>query len=124
MIIKFFKFGAVGFSGLLIDFGFTYFFKDVLKSNKYIANSIGFSLAATNNYILNRIWTFNSADPDILAQFLKFFGISVIGLLLNNMFVWIFHDKIKLNFYFSKLMAIGCVLFWNFFANYIYTFTS
>jgi putative flippase GtrA len=122
-IIKLLKFGAVGISGMIIDFGFTYFFKEVLKVNKYISNSTGFTLAATSNFILNRIWTFNSTSPDVMIQFSKFFIISVLGLLLNNLTIYIFTDyKVKLNFYISKAIATLLVFFWNFFMNYFFTF--
>ena len=122
-IIKLLKFGAVGISGMIIDFGFTYFFKEVLKVNKYISNSTGFTLAATSNFILNRIWTFNSTSPDVMIQFSKFFIISVLGLLLNNLTIYLFTDyKVKLNFYLSKAIATLLVFFWNFFMNYFFTF--
>lgn len=48
--IKIVKFGLVGFSGLLIDFGTTYFFKEKLNSNKYLANAFGFCIAVISNF--------------------------------------------------------------------------
>jgi putative flippase GtrA len=67
-IYKFIKFGAVGCSGMIIDFGITYLCKEIFKLNKYISNGIGFILAATSNYFLNRIWTFESCKEDIGIQ--------------------------------------------------------
>jgi putative flippase GtrA len=122
-ILKLLKFGAVGISGMAVDFGITYFFKEVLKVRKYISNSIGFTLAATSNYLLNRVWTFNSTNPHIITQFSKFFIISIIGLLLNNLIIYIFNDyKFRLNFYISKGIATLIVFFWNFLMNYFFTF--
>ena len=60
MIVQFIKFCLVGGSGVFVDFGITWFFKEICHINKYIANSIGFVCAATSNYLLNRIWTFES----------------------------------------------------------------
>ncbi|MEN3038219.1 MAG: GtrA family protein [Candidatus Kryptonium sp.] len=122
LILKFIKFSIVGFTGVIVDFGATFIAKEKLKIQKYIANSIGFTLAATNNYILNRIWTFQSKDPEILLQYGKFFIISVIGLLLNNLIVYLLHGRTKLNFYISKGFAILVVTLWNFLANYKFTF--
>lgn len=121
-ILKFIKFGAVGFLGMFVDFGLTFLFKEVLKFNKYIANSIGFISAATSNYIFNRIWTFQSKDPEIAIQYVKFIVISIVGLALNNFVIYILNDKFKLNFYFAKVIAIGIVTIWNFLMNYIFTF--
>jgi putative flippase GtrA len=119
---KFLKFGVVGFSGLIVDFGFTYLFRNILKVNQYIANAIGFVFASTSNYILNRIWTFESNNPKVLIEFGEFFLISLIGLGINSFILWIMVSKLKQKFYFSKLIAIGLTTIWNFFANLLFTF--
>lgn len=72
MIIQFIKFCVVGASGLLVDFGITYLCKEKIKLNKYIANSLGFIAAASSNYLLNRMWTFENTDPNISTQYLLF----------------------------------------------------
>jgi len=122
IILKFLKFCLVGFSGMLVDFGFTWLCKEKFKWNKYVSNSIGFVLAATNNYIWNRWWTFQSDNANIPIEYGKFFVISVIGLGLNNLVIYLLHEKLKLNFYLAKLIAIGAVTVWNFTMNYRFTF--
>lgn len=119
---KFFKFGVVGFSGVLVDFGFTYICKEWLKIQKYIANAIGFTLAASSNYYLNRIWTFHSNNPDVATEYGRFLFISLIGLAINTLVLWLLVSKAKFNFYFAKLLAIGVVTVWNFVVNLNYTF--
>ncbi len=123
LLFKFLKFGVVGFSGLLLDFGVTYLTKEKLHWNKYIANSLGFLLAASSNYYLNRIWTFESLEPEIGLQFSKFLLVAAIGLLLNNFIIYLLNDRGRINFYIAKFSAIVLVFFWNFIINYIYTFT-
>jgi putative flippase GtrA len=119
---KFAKFGVVGFSGVLVDFGFTYIFKEKLKVQKYVANAIGFTIAASTNYYLNRIWTFHSNNPEIALEYGKFLLISLIGLVINTIVLWLLVSKVKFNFYFAKLLAIGVVTIWNFVINLNYTF--
>ncbi len=121
-LLKFIKYCVVGFSGLLVDFGVTWICKERFKLNKYLSNSLGFTIAASSNYYLNRIWTFASVSERIAREFVLFFSISMIGLVLNNFFLFLFHEKMKLNFYFSKILAIGVVTVWNFIANYYVTF--
>jgi putative flippase GtrA len=121
-LVKFLKFGIVGFSGVFVDFGITYIFKEWLKIQKYIANSCGFILAASSNYFFNRTWTFRSNNPDIATEYTEFIVISLVGLGIANLIVWLIHGKMKQNFYLSKLFAIGMVTIWNFFANYYITF--
>lgn len=122
LIWKLIKFCIIGFSGMIIDFTTTWLCKEKLRINKYISNSLGFVLAATNNYIWNRLWTFQSQSDAIPREYTTFFIISMIGLGFNNLIIYLLHDRLRLNFYLSKLIAIGCVTMWNFFMNYFFTF--
>ncbi|MBN1988176.1 MAG: GtrA family protein [Bacteroidales bacterium] len=122
MFLKFLKFCVVGGSGVFVDFGFTYVSKEVLKINKYISNSIGFIIAASSNYILNRIWTFASNDVNISGEYFRFMIVSAGGLLINNAILWLLHGKFGYNFYLSKIGAIAGATLWNFLLNYLFTF--
>ncbi len=119
---KFIKFALVGFSGIFIDFGFTYLFKEKAKIQKYLSNALGFTIAASSNYFFNRIWTFQSENPQILVEYSEFLIISMIGLALNTLILWMIVSRLQWNFYFAKLLAIGFVTIWNFFANAYITF--
>ena len=121
-LLKFLKFCVVGFSGMVIDFSTTWLLKEKAKVNKYIANSTGFILAATSNYIWNRIWTFQSENSRIAVEYLSFILISVAGLGINNFVIYLLNDRLRINFYLSKLLAIGVVTVWNFLMNFIITF--
>ncbi len=122
VIVLLLKFGVVGFSGTLLDFFITWVCKERLRWNKFLSNSLGFIVAASSNYILNRLWTFQSDASDIPREYATFIGISVIGLLLNNLFLYIFNERVSLNFYLSKAIAIVFVTIWNFLGNYFFTF--
>lgn len=119
---KFVKFGVVGFSGLFVDFGITWLTKEKFGIPKYVANAIGFSSAATTNYFLNRVWTFQSTNPEVMLEYGEFFLISLIGLLVNTFILYLLVSKVKMNFYVAKVFAIGVVTIWNFFANLMFTF--
>ncbi len=121
-LLKFVKFSMVGFSGVFVDFGTTFFCKEILKIQKYVANSFGFILAATTNYVLNRIWTFHSTNPNVMLEFTRFFSIALIGLVINLLIIWAMTGKFKVNFYVSKLVATLLVTLWNFLINAYFTF--
>ena len=123
-MLKFLKFCVVGVSGTAIDFGLTWLCKEIFKIPKFLANAIGFVVAATNNYILNRIWTWGSTSDQVGVEYVKFFTVSLIGLGLNTLILYIFNEKVKLNFYVSKVIATGVVMLWNFFANNFFTFAG
>lgn len=104
---KFVKFGIVGFTGVFIDFGFTYICKEWFKIQKYVANAIGFTIAASSNYYLNRIWTFNSHNPEIAVEFGRFFFISLIGLLLSTLVIYLLVSKVKINFTLASCLPLA-----------------
>ena len=120
--IKFLKFGVVGFSGVFVNFGVTWFFKEVCKLNKYLSNVLGFVFAATSNYLLNRWWTFQSTNEQIGTEYARFFLVSLVGLGIDTLTVYLLNGKLKWNFYLSKVFAIIASSLWNFFANLAFTF--
>tara|TARA_B110000263_G_scaffold214193_1_gene198554 strand:+ start:592 stop:963 length:372 start_codon:yes stop_codon:yes gene_type:complete len=122
MIEKFGIFLIVGLSGLLLDFGFTFICKEKVLLNKYLSNSIGFLISTISNYFLNRHFTFQSNNPDIVTEFYWYIGISIIALIIYNGIVWLGINKWKTNFYTAKLIGRVVFTFWNFFGHYYITF--
>lgn len=121
-IFKFFKFGLVGFTGLLIDFAVTWVCKEKLGLNKYVANGFGFLFGVTNNYFLNKYFTFDNHNPEIGLQFLSFLIIAIVGFSINTGFLYSLQKKTKINFYVCKIIVTALVFVWNFGANSFYTF--
>lgn len=124
LLLKLIKYCVVGASGMLIDFAITYLLKEKIKANKYIANSAGFIAAATSNFFLNKFWTFQDKADNIPVEYLSFLGIGLLGLLINNLVIYLLTEKYKNNFYLSKFIAIIVVTFWNFMMNYLFTFNQ
>lgn len=123
-LVKLIKFGLAGAVGLVIDFGLTYIFKEKVKINKYVANGIGFSVAATSNFFINKMWTFEDTSELIVSQFSTFFFIALVGLAINLFILFVLHSYYKFNFYIAKFGAIVIVFFWNFIMNYFFTFAQ
>ena len=119
---RFLKFGLVGIGGMLIDFSITWICKEKLRLNKFLSNSLGFSTAVINNFLLNRYWTFQKHASPFAGQFSKFLAVSLTGLLINNLLLYLLLRYARKNFYFLKLVVIGLVFFWNYFANILFTF--
>ena len=84
---QFVRFGVVGASGTIIDFGIL----NVLISATGHASGVWFPLfkgistliALVNSYIWNRKWTFKSNNGAKVAEFGKFFVASLVGLGIN-----------------------------------------
>jgi putative flippase GtrA len=79
-------------------------------------------LAASSNFFLNRVWTFQSTDPNVFLEFTRFFFTALIGLVINLLIIWAMSGKFKVNFYLSKVVATVLVTVWNFLINAYYTF--
>ncbi len=132
LVVKFLKFGVVGASGAVIDFGVTALCKGILGMPDLLANAIGFTIAATSNYFLNRIWTWKSTSKEMGVEYAKFFFVSLIGLGLNSLIVFLLKDtsivprfaatSLDWDFWVAKIIATGVVMVWNFVANNYFTF--
>lgn len=119
---KILRFSVTGALGALIDFGFTYLCKEVLRINKFLSNAIGFIMAATFCFFLNKFWTYQSQTPLAWTEYLTFIAVSLVGLGINTLVLYLFSEKAKMNFYLSKCFAIGVASIWNFLANLWITF--
>jgi len=116
-LLEFFKYGIVGFLAFLVDFGFLVILKELLHIYYLIAAAISFTAGLTLNYLLSITWVFkNRKLKNKTAEFIIFALVGVVGLGLNEIFLWFFTDITHLYYLYSKLLATGLVFLWNFIA--------
>jgi putative flippase GtrA len=126
---RFLKFAIVGAIGAVVDLSTLTFVREVLRWPLEVAVAIGFTVAVLSNFTWNRLWTFpESRERPIRGQLAQFFFINLIGLGINEFVIAGLHP-LFLNFlhdpaaYMSaKIIAIGIVLFWNYFVNRRWTY--
>ncbi len=125
--LQFGKFFVVGVLNTGLDFAILNFLMRMTgtyegQSILYF-NTISFCVAVTNSYLLNKYWTFkDKATADAPGQFVKFVGVSFVGLLFNNSIVYFITTLVDPLFglspvlwaNFAKAIAVGVVLAWNF----------
>jgi len=127
---EFIKFAIVGVTGTIVDFGVYAILTRLFYLHYLPATAISVFLAIINNFILNKYWTFKQGNSSNLKQeSVKFFVVSVINYFLNLLITYIVieHTHSELLFgaqedFFAKAVAIGIVLFSNYFANKYWTF--
>lgn len=119
---QFIKFSFVGASGTLVDWIFYFILTRWFHLFYLIAKTISFVIAAINNYILNRKWTFRSQEKNITKEFIKFLIVSLVGLAFNTLIMYIVVDKLRYNDFIGLILATAIVMFWNFLANKFWTF--
>jgi len=106
------RFGLVGGTAFFIDYGILIIMVSIFKINYLIANCISFSVSVVINYILNDLFVFKMEKGR--KSFQVFLIISILGLGINQIIMWIMVDKIYIYYILSKIVATFIVMCWNF----------
>ncbi len=128
---RFIRFLTVGAVGTLLDITLLTLLK-LAGVPTLPANTLSFTAGLLNNFTWNRLWTFGgAARPNWRKQFAQFTLISLVGLALNNLIVLtletpfgMFLGQPAWGYLPAKALATGVVVFWNYFANRKWTFSS
>lgn len=118
----FLKYSAVGASGTVIDVGLLYLLVEYSHLDVLVATTISFVAAVINNFTWNKLWTFANRDSNIRKQFIKFLLVSLVGLVLNTFFMFVFVRIFVIWYIIAKLMTSFIVLSWNFLGNKYWAF--
>lgn len=119
---KFILFCFVGAISVFIDLSLLYIGVSILHWYLYIVATFSFSVSSINGYFLNRKLTFKDSSKVNFVQYLKFFLISAIGLGLTLILLYIFTHIFLFYYLYAKIITIVLVVFWNYFANTLWTF--
>jgi putative flippase GtrA len=114
------KYSIVGILNTLLGLGSIYFFMAVFNLNIYLSNILGYTIALSNSYILNRKWTFNTIDPSIYVL-LKFFIVFIIAFGLQFLSLHLL-VRDAVNSYISQALSMFLYIAVGFIGNKYYTF--
>jgi dolichol-phosphate mannosyltransferase len=81
--IQLFKFLCVGGTGYAINLAVFTFLAVVLDVHHIVAATVAFIVAVSNNFWLNRHWTFGAGDGHAGFQAARFFTVSVVAFLFS-----------------------------------------
>lgn len=80
---SFIRFGIVGTLGFVWDTGIVYLLRPFV--NLYVAGTCSFIVAATINWIINRLWTFRHVEHGAAhVQWVKFLAANAVGFVFNR----------------------------------------
>ncbi len=126
---RFLKFAIVGAIGMVVDLTTMTIAREWLNLSLTAAVAVGFTIAVISNFTWNRLWTFpESRQRPIGGQLTQFFIINAIGLGINEVVVTALHPLFGRvlhdpgAYLAAKVIAIGIVLFWNYFVNRKWTY--
>ena len=138
---RFMRFALVGVIGAVVDFGTFNLLSGPLKVPAVLASVCSFGAAIVSNFVWNRYWTYpDSRSKRVSRQMLQFALISLIGLMIRTPLFAMLENPLSqlftnihlpmlsefnpnfLGHNIALAVAVGVVMFWNFFVNRYWTY--
>ena len=115
LIKQFMKFGVVGFIAFFIDYGTMIFLTEVFGVPYLISTTAGFIVSVIFNYLASMRYVFvHKEGLSRRKEFIIFIVLSVIGLGLNDVLMWVFVDFAFIDYRISKIILTAIVMIYNF----------
>ena len=114
-IFQLFRFGIVGAIAFAIDFGLMILLTELLHVNYLVSATISFSVSVIFNYFASMRYVFISKEGmDRRREFSIFVILSIIGLVINGVLMWVGTDFLSIDYRIIKIVVTGVVMVWNF----------
>ena len=115
LIAQFMKFGIVGVIAFVIDYGFMVLLTEVFGVPYLISTTVSFIISVIFNYFASMRFVFKRKDDmSRRREFIIFVVLSVIGLVINDVFLWLMVDFLFIDYRISKIVVTFIVAVWNF----------
>lgn len=110
------KFGLVGVFATIIDFAVLTLLTEIFNVHYLNSAAIGFVSSTLFNYVASMKFVFVSkfSKDEKNKELIIFIILSVVGLLLNQIFMWLFVTQFGIFYMISKIFATVFVMCWNF----------
>ncbi len=121
LIEQMIKFGFVGFLCFFIDWGIMVFLTEVFGINPLISSTISLTVSVTVNYILSVTFVFETdKNANKGSQFVIFVLLSIVGLGVNELCMWLGTDLLGIHYMITKVGATAVVMVYNFITRKIF----
>lgn len=115
LIAQFMKFGIVGVIAFVIDYGVMIFLTEVFGVPYLISTTISFVVSVIFNYFASMLFVFKRKDDmSRRREFIIFIVLSVCGLGINDLLMWLMVDSLYIDYRLSKIVVTVVVAVWNF----------
>ncbi len=123
--IQLFRYLFVGGFAFVVDFGLLFLLTDYFSFHYIVSATISFIAGLMVNYLLSTRWIFrHSRLKSKVAEFTIYTLIGVVGLLLNDILIYVFTEFAHFHYLVSKLLTTVLVMLWNFFGRKIVLFNT
>jgi putative flippase GtrA len=116
------KFALVGGSGYVVNLVVFALLAEVAGLHHIPAAVGAFCVAVTNNFLLNRHWTFRARDGHAGFQAARFFAVSLVGLSFNLVLLELLVSVAELPELPAQALAVAMAMPVNFIGNKLWTF--
>lgn len=120
MTLQLIKFAIVGVIAAFVDVGVLVALKELLNADVLFASAISFCISVTVNYLLSMTFVFRSKKQSKLREFIIFVLLSIGGLGLNQLILWIGVKFTSVYYLVIKLFAMVIVPVYNFITRKIF----
>ena len=114
LLIQLIKFGIVGVIAAIIDFGVLVLLKEVFCVGVLFASATAFCVSVIANYILSMTFVFKGGKNSKSKEFIVFVALSIGGLLLNQLVMWLGTEVLMFYYLWVKVFACVFVPIYNF----------
>lgn len=109
------KYGLAGLAAAAADIGLLYALTEWGGVYYLLSASISFCLGVVVNYAVSTRFVFKKRKiSGKNIEFVLFFAIGAVGLLLNLLLIWLLTEKFNLYYIYSKYAAVAAVFLFNF----------
>ena len=108
------RFGIVGVIATIIDYVILYLLTEYLDVYYLMSSTISFIISLIVNYLLSIYWVFAVKKKQTIKEVMLFIILSVIGLIVNQLILYIGTNIFNLYYMMSKLIATILVMIYNF----------
>lgn len=116
------RYALVGCSGLLVHLSVLTILVEGAHWPVLAATTLGFAAAVCTNFVLNRHWTFRSAERNVRLQFVRFTAVSLCGLAINTLGMGVLAGWAHWPYVGAQMVTLLMVWLWNFLANTYWSF--
>lgn len=120
LIKQLLRFGVVGGIAFLIDYLLLYVLTEYINIPVMFSSVISFSVSVIFNYILSTKWVFDTKKKQGIKEFIIFIVLSLIGLGINQIIMYLGINKINIYYMIVKLFATVIVMIYNFITRKIF----
>ncbi|MEU1593729.1 GtrA family protein [Streptomyces sp. NPDC005708] len=121
MLRQLVRYTVIGGSGVALDMVVFLLLHNWAGMNEQIANVLSTTLAITNNFILNALFTFERRDR-LVMRFLRFYAVGLTGIVFTDLLFLVFTDALGIDANLVKAGSLPLVLALQFVLNRKWSF--